>query len=145
MPGNYEIIWRTMKVTTGNVGLANSPVVASIDTHKVHPSVTCLDEREKPDTCHMQFDMQQLNELPTGHWVDIPLGRLCVDHFTDVSSRFWCHSGDWKQGLAWDSVTLQDLSQRDQRQHRVASSAASSVAPLMRAGRQAADAACILQ
>ncbi|KAL3143693.1 hypothetical protein ABBQ38_002487 [Trebouxia sp. C0009 RCD-2024] len=143
MPGNYEIIWRTMKVTTGNVGLANSPVVASIDTLKVQSSVSCLDEKEKPDTCHMQLDMQQFNELPTGHWVDVPLGRLRVDHFSDVSSRLWCHSGDWKQGLAWDSVTLKDLSRRDQ--HRVASLAASSVAPLVRAGRQAADAACILQ
>ena len=142
MPGDYQIIWRTMKVTRGHIGLTNSAVMADIVTHKVHPST---DERETPGTCHLQLDMQQFNELPTGHWVDVPLGTLHVDHFTNVSSRFWCHSGDWKHGLAWDSVTLKDVSQHEQHQHHATSSAASAVAPLVRAGRQAADAACVVQ
>lgn len=145
MPGDYKIIWRTMKITRRDVGLANSAVMASLSTRKVHPSETCLGKRENTDTCHVQLDMNQLNSMVVGRWFDVPLGSMRIDDFTDVSSRMWCHSGEWKHGLAWDSVRLKDLNEPEQVQHEVQPSVAQAVNPLMQTGRMAVEGVCSLQ
>ena len=147
MPGEYQVIWRMMKVGMGNIGWANSVVMMSTDTDRVHPIVTGSSDNDSA-TCHMQRQMQQFNDLPARQWVDVPAGSICIREFSNVSTRLWCHSGDWKHGLAWDSVRLKDLNQptavEPQVQHAVPS-AATAIAGTVLQRVQAAGDACRLQ
>lgn len=100
-----------MKVSTRNVGWGNSPVTMSVDTQAVHPTETSPSCERDNTSSHMARSMQQFNHLPLHEWVDIPGGSIRIYDFSNVSVRLWCHSGDWKSGLAWDYVKLKDLNQ----------------------------------
>ena len=122
-----------MKVDTRNIGWGDSPVMMNVETHEVHPSTTVSHDRNRT-TCEMQRNMQQFNTLPVGQWVDVPGGSIHIRDFSDVSARLWCHSGDWKSGLAWDYVTLKDLNQpvavEPQVQHAMPSSTAAAASSI---------------
>ena len=131
-----------MKVDTRNIGWGDSPVMMSVDTREVYPSRAVLHETEGT-TCETQKKMQQFNNLPVGHWVDVPGGSVHIRNFSDVSARLWCHSGDWKSGLAWDYVRLKDLNQpvavEPQVRHAMPSSAAAATSTLVHRVQTAVD------
>lgn len=94
-------------------------------------------------TCETECSMQQFNNLPVGQWVDVPGGSINISDFAEVSARLWCHSGDWKSGLAWDYVKLKDLNQpvavEPQIQRAIPPSIAAAASSLVHRVQTAAD------
>ena len=131
-----------MKVETHNIGWGDSPVMMSVDAHEVHPSTTCSHESDTT-TCAVQRNMQQFNNLPVQQWVDVPGGSIHIRDFSNVTARLWCHSGDWKSGLAWDYVRLKDLNQpvavEPHVQHAMPSFASAAASGFVRRVQTAAD------
>ena len=105
LPGEYQVIWRTMKVATGNVGSGISQLTMSVLTSNVHRSSTNGTEISDTLTC----PLQHFNNLTPLQWVDVPGGKVCISEFSNITVKMWCHSGEWKHGLAWDSVRLVDV------------------------------------
>lgn len=107
LPGEYQVIWRMMKTVPGNVGHQQSPVQCSADAQLVHQGNTAA-EATNNSSLH---SMQHFNSLPTGQWVDIPGGDVLVEACAHIHVRMWSHSSEWKTGLIWDNVKLQDVNQ----------------------------------
>ena len=96
-----------MKVARHNVGASHSEVQCSTNAHPVHPT------SDPPETVsdNLTHSMQHFNNLPVRQWVDIPGGHVTIDDIAQMHVRMWCHSDEWKGGLLWDYVKLQNLDQ----------------------------------
>ena len=93
--------------TARHVGVPHAEVRMSIRAERVHPSLSGWQEAD----AEVMHHLQHFNGLPTRQWVDIPGGDVCVEDFANIHVRLWCHSGDWKSGLAWDYVKLVNVNQ----------------------------------
>lgn len=107
LPGHYQVLWRTRKDGARPVGMANSPVHMSVSAHRVHKSNIGWQDEES----QTEHRMQHFNNLPAGQWVDVPGGEMHVGDFANIDVKLYCHSGEWKSGLAWDYVKLVNLDQ----------------------------------
>ena len=105
--GEYQVVWRMMKLTGGQAGFGSSEVSLSVHGRRVHPSATKCNEKDDALT----YPMQHFNSLPANQWHDICGGRLDINVFANITAKMWCHSGEWKHGLAWDCVRLVDVRQ----------------------------------
>ena len=104
-PGKYEVCWRTQKLAHG-IGIASSEVNMTAKAHRVHPA----DPNEPEDDSLTKHPLRAFeSDLPTGVWMDVSGGQVTIKEFCNIDARLWCHSGEWKQHLAWDYVQLVDL------------------------------------
>ena len=107
LPGNYQVIWRVMKTSQGNVGDPQSEMQCSADVHPVHPT----SHPPETATANMMYVMQHFNDIPFRQWVVIPGGHVTINTSSQVHVRMWCLSNEWKRGLLWDYVKLHNLDQ----------------------------------
>lgn len=105
LPGEYKVVWRMMRAAQGSVGMEHSDLQCSAEVHPVHPT-SSLPEAARDDTVHK---LQHFNSFPVGEWRDLPGGCVTVTASAHVHVRMWCHTGDWKRGLLWDYVKLEDV------------------------------------
>lgn len=104
-PGKYEVCWRMQKLARG-IGIASSEVNMTAKAHRVHPA----DPNKLEDDSLTTHPLRAFeSNLPTGNWMDVSGGQVTIKEFCNIDARLWCHSGEWKQHLAWDYVQLVDL------------------------------------
>ena len=144
LPGQYQVLWRTRNDARRPVGMPHSEVHMAISSRRVHLSETGSIDEDVEAT----YPMSQFNGLPTGQWVDVSGGTIHIADFANITVRLWCHTGEWKSGLAWDYVKIVDVNQPMSVQPNVenatqpASSGLADFVGDMRNALQAAVAAC---
>lgn len=112
----------------GNAGFGSSEVSLSVHGRRVHLAATHWNEVD--DT--VMYPMQHFNALPASQWHDVCGGRVDISDFANITTKMWCHSGEWKRGLAWDCARLVDMHQPVAAELQAQRSVPSSVADTAR-------------
>lgn len=99
--------WRILKSVRGPVGADTSDLQCSAEVHSVHPATI------SPEVIsdHITHKLQHFNNHHEGRWVDLPGGHITVATVAHIHVRMWCHTGEWKRGLVWDNVKLENMNE----------------------------------